>query len=77
MNSHPLHSITVQKICKNCEKKKAKLEGTMSRLKLMIKELTVSVSRLKKEEQTAGGEESPVTEVALQHPTFLSKKNNK
>jgi hypothetical protein len=59
MNSHPLHSLTVQSMCKKCERKKAKLEGTMSRMKLLMKELNESLSKLKKEEKREGGEISP------------------
>ncbi|KAE9372241.1 hypothetical protein N431DRAFT_456979 [Stipitochalara longipes BDJ] len=50
MNSHPLHSLTTQKPCKKCERRKVKLEGTMSRLRLLMKQLNESVSKLKKEE---------------------------
>jgi hypothetical protein len=48
MNSHPLHSVTVQIMCKKCEQKKAKLDGTMSKIKLLMKELNESLSKLKK-----------------------------
>lgn len=51
MNSHPLHSVHAQKLCQKCDKKKAKLEGTTSKLKLLMKELNDSVARLKKEEK--------------------------
>lgn len=59
MNSHPLHSLTVQRMCKKCERKKAKLEGTMSRMKLLMEELNESLSKLKREEKRASGEISP------------------
>jgi hypothetical protein len=49
MNSHPLHSLTVQTMCKKCERKTAKLEGTMSRTKLLMKDLNESLTRLKRE----------------------------
>ena len=68
MNSHPLHSLAVQLMCKRCERKKVKLEGTMSRMKLLMKELNDSLSKLKKEEQREGGEISPGNPGALWIP---------
>jgi hypothetical protein len=62
MNSHPLHSLTVQKLCKKCQRKRSKLEGTMSRLKALMKELNESLSKLKKEETRA--QEPPLISIA-------------
>ncbi|PMD26598.1 hypothetical protein NA56DRAFT_539922, partial [Hyaloscypha hepaticicola] len=47
MNSHPLHSLTVQTMCKKCEQQRAKLEGTISRTRLLMKELNESLTKLK------------------------------
>lgn len=58
MNSHPLHSLTVQTMCKNCDRKRSKLEGTISRTKLLVKELNESLTKLKKEEKRESGEEA-------------------
>jgi hypothetical protein len=55
-------------MCKRCERKKVKLEGTMSRMKLLMKELNDSLSKLKKEEQREGGEISPGNPGALWIP---------
>lgn len=66
MNSHPLHSLTVQRMCKKCERKKAKLERAMSRMKLLMKELNESLSKLKKEERREGGKETLGTVGALE-----------
>jgi hypothetical protein len=68
MNSHPLHSLIVQSLCKKCERKKAKLEGAMSRMKLLMKELNESLSKLKREEKREGREISPVNPGALWIP---------
>jgi hypothetical protein len=58
MNSHPLHSLTVQKMCKKCERKRVKLEGTILRTKLLMKQLNDSLTNLKKEEKREGGKEA-------------------
>jgi len=50
MNAHPLHSIVLERYCDVCQNKKGKLDGTMLRLKLMMKEINDSVERLKTEE---------------------------
>jgi hypothetical protein len=68
MNSHPLHSIAVQKMCKKCEKKNTKIAGTVSRLKLVIKELNESLDRLKKEEAREGVEELLGTDRLMPSP---------
>jgi hypothetical protein len=52
MHSHPLKTYKVQKLCKTCDEKKKKMEGTVSRLKTAIVELNESVQRLRKEEAT-------------------------
>jgi len=76
MNSHPLHSLAVQTTCKRCLKQQTKLDGTMSRLKLVMKELNESLSRLKNEEKTEGEEVLPDIDEGLQEPASPVKKNN-
>lgn len=61
MNSHPLHSVNVQRQCKKCLESKVKIDGTMSRLKCTLRELNESMVRLRKEvesedEETEGDE---------------------
>jgi len=74
MNSHPLHSLAVQTTCKRCLKQQTKLDGTMSRLKLVMKELNESLSRLKNEEKTEGGEVLPDIDEGLQEPASPVKE---
>ena len=47
MFAHPAQSIKLQILCQNCENKKMKTEGTMSKVKLAMKQLNDSISRLK------------------------------
>jgi hypothetical protein len=74
MNSHPLHSLAVQTTCKRCLKQQTKLDGTMSRLKLVMKELNESLSRLKNEEKTEGEEVLPDIDEGLQEPASPVKE---
>jgi hypothetical protein len=48
MWSHPLHSVRVHALCEDCELKRAKTAGTMTKLKLAMKELNETVGRLQK-----------------------------
>jgi len=45
-------------MCEKCVKKQMKLDKTMGRLKLVMKELNDSISKLKKEEKTEAKEVS-------------------
>ena len=46
MWSHPLHSIKVDTVCKDCDFKRQKARGAMTKLKVAMQELNETVSRL-------------------------------
>lgn len=45
MNAHPLHSISVEVVCKKCERKKLTTASVMLRAKLVLKDLRETVTR--------------------------------
>jgi hypothetical protein len=65
-------------MCKKCERKKVKLEGTISRMKLLMKELNESLSKLKKEGKREDGKEWLVTAetLALLTPVSLVEEDH-
>lgn len=48
MNSHPFCTYKVERFCGSCEVKRRRMERTMSKLKLAVKDMKESIKRLQK-----------------------------
>lgn len=46
MIAHPLHSLSVRRLCDNCGKRKARLDGTVARLKTALNEVKETIERI-------------------------------
>jgi hypothetical protein len=56
-----MHSLKVQKDCRDCDLRRRKMAGTMSKLKLAMKELNDTVTRLRKRSTTEDVEEKKLS----------------
>lgn len=74
MFSHPLQSVKVASLCNVCAAKKGKTDTTMSSLRLRLKALSETVTRLQKsedgEDEESGGKDDLDEDAEAEAETF-------
>lgn len=62
MSAHPLHSLSVQRKCAECERKNRKVDGNLTKIRDVIRGLNMDLDRIQRK-QNGGNSESDGEEV--------------
>lgn len=62
MSAHPLHSLSIQKACSECERKNRKIDGNLMKIRDVIRGLNMDLDRIqrKRDDDRSDSEEGEV-----------------